>query len=44
MASCLYVYASPGNLPMLRIVAAQTLNLILLDVSARAMHGEIVVR
>jgi hypothetical protein len=32
-------WASPGNLPMLRIVAAQTFNLILLDAAARKKHG-----
>jgi hypothetical protein len=36
------VYHSPGNLPMLCILATQTLNLILLDAAARAKHGEIV--
>jgi hypothetical protein len=36
---CPSVYISPGNLPMLRIVAAQTLNLILLDAAARENAG-----
>jgi hypothetical protein len=35
----LCLITSPGNLPMLRIVAARTLNLILLDAAAREKHG-----